>query len=294
MLIAAGRVPQAVITQPDRPGKRGKRPIPSPVKALALAHDLPLLQPERLRARDLPATRADLLIVVAYGQILRQPVLDWPTLGCVNVHASLLPRWRGAAPIQRALLAGDAETGVCIMQMDAGLDTGDVLATKPVPITPSDTTSSLEAKLATLGAPLLMSVMDTLEQGTAQPVPQPGHDVTYASKIEKDEATIDWNQAADEVARTVRAFEPAVASIDGMRLKLWQVEVVPTDHAAAPGEILESSKQGIRVAAGDGAVVIRALQLPVGKGRVMTAADALNSRGAMFAAGARFDTPSAR
>ena len=257
-----------------------------------MANELPVLQPERLRVDAMPETRAKLLIVVAYGQILRQSVLDWPELCAVNVHASLLPRWRGAAPIQRALLAGDTHTGACIMQMDAGLDTGAVLGCERVPIEAADTTSSLEAKLATVGVPLLIAAMDALEQGDPQPTPQPEDGVTYAHKIDKEEAFIDWSESADAITRAVRAFEPAIAAIDGMRVRIWLAEALPTANPAAPGRIVESSKAGIHVAAGEGTVVIHSLQLPVGKGRVISAADALNSRGATFAAGQQFDPAS--
>lgn len=277
-----------MITQPDRPGKRGKRPVPSAVKTLTTQHNLTVLQPERLRSSDLPSAGADLLVVVAYGQILRQPVLDWPRLGCVNVHASLLPRWRGAAPIQRALLAGDSETGACIMQMDAGLDTGAVLARTTLPIGVEDTTTSLEGKLAAAGAPLLIETMQALADGTARPTAQPDEGVTYAHKINANEAWIDWSQPAAHISRQVRAFEPAVTRLGDLRVRLWQASAEPVDTQALPGTIVEATKMGIVVATGEDALRIHALQLPIGKGRVITASDALNSRADLFAPGELF------
>lgn len=260
------------------------------MKTLAEQHGLPVLQPERLRVGELNRLSADLLVVVAYGQILRQAVLDWPRFGCINVHASLLPRWRGAAPIQRALLAGDETTGACIMQMDAGLDTGAVLARATVPISEHDTTSTLESKLAAAGAPMLIETMHSLASGSAQPMPQREEGVTYAHKIDKDEAWINWSNTATSIDRQVRAFEPAVTWLGDLRVRLWETSVaaVPEKVEAAPGTIIDATKQGIRVTTGSGELVVRALQLPVGKGRVIGAVDALNARADLLAKGAAF------
>jgi len=274
----------AVYTQPDRPAGRGRGVAASPVKIEALARGLDLLQPESLKtqlSRDaLRALRPDLLVVVAYGLILPQSILDIPTQGCWNVHASLLPRWRGAAPIQRAIEAGDAETGVCLMKMEKGLDTGPVLLSQRTPIGPAETGGQLHDRLATLGAQVLADGLGLLRAGM-RPVaqPQPDAGVTYAHKLDKAEARLDWAQPAAVLARKVRAFNPwpmAEAQLAGERVRIHGAVALPLAHGRAPGEILLASRDGIDVACGDGALRIRVLQREGGK--AITAADYLNAR----------------
>ena len=291
-LARAGANIIGVISQPDRSGKRGKKLIPTPVKQTAIELGLDVIQPERLRARDIEPFAPDVLVVVAYGQILRQDVLDLPTHGCINVHASLLPRWRGAAPIQRAILAGDAETGVCIMKMDAGLDTGDVYSTRSVTILPTDTTGTLSDKLLAAGVEALVKTLDDIGEGRASAKPQPDEGITYASKIDKDEAKINWQCSATEIDRAIRAYNPdpvAYTWLGELRLRIWEAR--PESGSGSPGEILAASKAGIEVACGDGSIMITRLQLPVGKGTVMTAADVLNARRNDFVVGAAFTSP---
>ena len=266
--------------------------MPAPVKRLAEAEGLPLLQPRRLRAADLAGVDADLMIVVAYGQILKAEVLDFPRLGCINVHASLLPRWRGAAPVQRAILAGDTKTGVCIMQMDEGLDTGAVLDRKEVAIAPSDTAGSLTEKLARAGCEALLTTLDGLEAATLSPEPQPEEGVTWADKIGKAEAQLRWTDDAAQLERCVRAFDPdpgAYTFMDGMRIKVWQAKAIDVTTTDKPGRIVAFSKEGIEVACGRGHLLVRKLQLPVGKGKVVSAADLLNGRHDEFGPGNNFD-----
>ena len=276
----------AVYTQPDRPAGRGRKLSASPVKALALAHGLPVLQPASLRdeeaQRELAAWNADVLVVVAYGLILPEPVLATPRLGCVNVHASLLPRWRGAAPIQRAILAGDAETGVTIMQMDKGLDTGDMLRVVCCPIEPTDTAGILHDRLAELGAQALLHTLAALARGDVRAEPQDDAQACYAEKLQKAEAQIDWQQSAEQLSRTVRAFNPwpvAFTRFDDKNLRIWFAIVLPADSgldtAAAPGTVLAESRDGIDVATGDGGLRIQQLQMPGGK--VLSAEQFLNA-----------------
>ena len=274
----------AVYTQPDRPAGRGRGLSASPVKLEALKRGIPVLQPESLKSelsRDaLRALNPDLLVVVAYGLILPQAVLDIPTHGCWNVHASLLPRWRGAAPIQRAIEAGDSETGVCLMQMEKGLDTGPVLLDQRLPIGATDTGGQLHDRLATLGAQVLADGLGLLRVGI-RPVakPQPAEGVTYAHKLDKAEAKLDWALPADVLARKVRAFNPwpmAEAQVAGERLRIHGAIALPLAHRAAPGSVLLASRDGIDVACGEGALRIRVLQRDGGK--AITAADYLNAR----------------
>jgi len=275
----------AVYTQPDRPAGRGRRLAPSPVKQAALEAGLPVEQPQSLRDEPararLRALDLDLFVVVAYGLILPRKVLALPRHGCWNVHASLLPRWRGAAPIQRALLAGDTHTGVCLMQMEAGLDTGPVLLERRIPIAPDDTGGSLHDRLAALGAQLLGEGLASLLRGEPlQAHAQRGEGVTYAHKLDKAEARLDWNEPALALERKVRAFDPwpvAEAVLDGERLRIWAARALPRNASAAPGSVLASTREGIDVACGE-ASMLRILELQRDGGRRMSVADYLNAR----------------
>jgi methionyl-tRNA formyltransferase len=266
-IVAAGHEVALVLTQPDRPAGRGMAMTPSAVKQLALARQLPVFQPLNLKDPEAQArvaeVEADLMVVAAYGLILPQRVLEMPRLGCINIHASLLPRWRGAAPIQRALLAGDAETGVCIMQMEAGLDTGPVLLREAFPILASDTSASLHDRLAALGARLVVQALDRLPlAGEAQPA----DGITYAHKIEKQEALIDWRWPAARIDRHIRAFNPfpgAQALLAGQTVKLWRADPVETDGPA--GKILAVDRDRLVIACGTGAVAVSELQKAGGK-----------------------------
>lgn len=266
-LLQAGHQVPLVLTQPDRPAGRGLKPQASAVKQLALSNGLAVAQPVTLKDdavyAQLAAVKADVMVVAAYGLILPQPVLDLPRLGCLNIHASLLPRWRGAAPIQRALLAGDAETGVCIMQMEAGLDTGPVLLRGAFPIEAGDTTATLHDRLAGLGASLVVEALGKLPLPAT---PQPAEGVTYAHKIEKAEALIDWRRSAAELDRHIRAFNPfpgAQALLGGQTIKLWRAE--PVGAQGESGRILSVDRQAIVVACGAGALAIGELQKAGGK-----------------------------
>ncbi len=274
----------AVYTQPDRPAGRGRELTLSPVKREALARGIEVLQPENFKlglAKDaLRALKPDLLVVVAYGLILPQSVLDIPTHGCWNVHASLLPRWRGAAPIQRAIEAGDSETGVCLMQMEKGLDTGPVLLSQSLRIEPTDTGGQLHDRLATLGAQVLSDGLGLLRAGL-RPVaqPQPAEGVTYAHKLDKADAQLDWSQPATQLANKIRAFNPwpmAEASVAGERLRVHGAIALNESHAAAPGTLLRAGREGLDIACAEGVLRIRVLQRDGGK--AITAADYLNGR----------------
>ncbi len=268
----------AVITQPDKPGKRGKRLLPSAVKQTAEADGLTIIQPERLRREDINAIDCDLMVVVAYGQILKQDVLDYPKLGCMNVHASILPRWRGAAPVQRAILAGDPSTGVTLIQMDAGLDTGDMLAKADVAINPDDTAGDIFEKLGAIGHDLLVHTVDKLASGTLVPEPQDNNHAVYAHKIDKQEALLNWASGAQTIDRTVRAFNPdpiAYNWLDDKRVRVHEGKIIPGRKGRA-GMILDVSRDGVLVGCGEDAYMIKRIQLPVGKGSVLTGADVLN------------------
>ncbi|WP_028116946.1 methionyl-tRNA formyltransferase [Ferrimonas senticii] len=282
----------AVYTQPDRPAGRGKKLTASPVKLLATEHNLPVYQPRTLRdeqaQQELAALDFDIMVVVAYGLILPKAVLDLPRLGCVNVHGSILPRWRGAAPIQRSIWAGDAQTGVTIMQMDEGLDTGAMLHKVFCDIEDSDTSASLYLKLAKLGPQGLVEALAQLADGTAVAEVQDDSQANYAEKLSKEEAAIDWSKSAVALWREVRAFNPWPIShfqCEAQTIKLWQAEVVEGQHNAAPGTIIAADKQGIVVACGDNALRLLSIQLPNKK--AMAAADVLNARKEWFAEGNR-------
>ncbi|GEC96376.1 MAG: hypothetical protein RLZZ220_1908 [Pseudomonadota bacterium] len=288
-ILAAGFDVPLVLTQPDRPAGRGMQLQPSPVKRVALAAGIPVHQPEKLRTPEqqapLAAVQADVLVVAAYGIILPQAVLDLPRHGCLNIHASLLPRWRGAAPIHRAIQAGDAATGITIMQMDAGLDTGPMLLSRAEAIHADDTTGSLHDRLAQLGADMIVEALRALPGGLTA-TPQPADGVTYAAKIGKTEASVDWNRPAAELERAIRAFNPfpgAVATLQQTPVKLWRARAI--DAAGTPGEVLLAEGAGVIVACGEGALCITELQKPGGKR--LPAAEFL--RGMPIAAGSRFD-----
>ncbi len=268
-ILAAGHHVELVLTQPDRAAGRGMTLQPSPVKQLAESAGITVFQPPTLRdaaAQDrLRQVACDLLIVAAYGLILPQAVLDIPRFGGVNIHASLLPRWRGAAPIQRALLAGDAQTGVCLMQMAAGLDSGPVLLSESLPIAPDETAGTLHDKLAALGARLLLQALQSPWPIAATPQPEDG--ITYAAKIDKQEALLDWRQPAEQLERQVRAFDPVPGAFlvhDGRPIKVWHAERL-TDAGGPPGTVLAVGRQGIDIACGVGALRLTELQKAGGK-----------------------------
>ena len=281
-LHAAGHEIVGVFTQPDRPAGRGMKLQASAVKQFALAHNLPVVQPHSLKLDGkypeeaaaaqafIAQAQADVMVVAAYGLILPQWVLDAPKHGCLNIHASLLPRWRGAAPIHRAIEAGDAQTGVTIMQMDAGLDTGDMLLEETLPILMQDTTASLHDKLATMGAALIVKALTQV--GQFKPVKQPAEGVTYAHKIEKAEAAIDWTLSAQQLSQRIRAFDPfpgMTAQMAGEMVKVWQAHVLadaPVDASLAkPGTLLAIDESGLQVACGAGVLCLTQLQKPGGK-----------------------------
>jgi methionyl-tRNA formyltransferase len=300
-LYAAGFDIALALTQPDRPAGRGMKLQASPVKQFALEHGIAVAQPRSLRLDGkfpddaaavqsaIQAANADAMVVAAYGLILPRWVLDVPRLGCLNIHASLLPRWRGAAPIQRAIEAGDAQTGVTIMQMDAGLDTGDMLLAERVPIAVTDTTGALHNKLAQLGGRLIVEAMELAACGGLHAVPQPRDGVTYAHKVEKAEAAIDWSQPAAAIARRIRAFDPspgAQTRVNGETIKLWRADALPqVPGERVPGRVLSVSADGIVVHCGEGRLRVTELQRP--GGRRLSVADFL--RGFDLKPGISFD-----
>jgi methionyl-tRNA formyltransferase len=283
-LLEAGHRPVAVYTQPDRPAGRGRALQASAVKKRALENNLPVYQPGSFKqagALDtLASLEADLMIVVAYGLILPQAVLDIPRLGCWNIHASLLPRWRGAAPIQRAIEAGDEETGVCIMQMDAGLDTGPVYSCHRTPIAADETAASLQGRLAMLGAGELLHCLRLLQRGQLPEPQAQNHEFSvYASKLTKDEAELDWQRPALELDRQVRAFNPwpvCWTTLNGKRLRVWAARALSDSSSQPPGTVITHSAHGVAVATGAGSLLITELQ-PEG-GRRISAADFRNAQ----------------
>ncbi|MCE7622257.1 methionyl-tRNA formyltransferase [Vibrio fluvialis] len=284
----------AVYTQPDRPAGRGKKLTASPVKNLALEHNIPVYQPENFKSdeakQELAALNADIMVVVAYGLLLPKAVLDTPKLGCINVHGSILPRWRGAAPIQRSIWAGDAETGVTIMQMDVGLDTGDMLKIATLPIEASDTSGSMYDKLAELGPLALVECLSDIAQGTAVAVKQDDALANYAQKLSKEEAKIDWTLSAQAIERCVRAFNPWPMShfaVADNQIKVWQARVEAGSSNQAAGTILKADKTGIYVATGAEILVLESLQIP-GK-KALPVQDILNARASWFEVGSQLN-----
>jgi len=292
-LLDAGHEIAAVYTQPDRPAGRGRKLQPGPVKQLALEHGIPVSQPDNFKSdaalAELADWQADRMIVAAYGLLLPQQVLDIPAHGCLNIHASLLPRWRGAAPIQRAILAGDRETGITIMQMDVGLDTGDILLKLPCPIAPNDTGGSLHDKLATLGGEAIVQTLANLDNLTPQP--QDDSQATYARKLDKAEARVDWHQPAARLAREVRAFNPWPVShtrLEGESLRIWHAEAREISDAVTvqvPGTVVSTDSEGIGVACGQGLLLLQQIQ-PAGS-KAMSAAAFLNGRPGRLQVGMR-------
>jgi methionyl-tRNA formyltransferase len=258
----------AVLTQPDRPAGRGMKLAESQVKQLALQHGLAVLQPVTLKTEEIQHTiaslDADVMVVAAYSLILPKTVLQLPRYGCLNIHASLLPRWRGAAPIQRAILAGDNETGITIMQMDEGLDTGDMLLRQSCPIAESDTAKTLHDKLAGMGASSIVEALRLLQANRLVPIKQDNDAACYADKLTKSEAQIDWRQDARQIERAVRAYNPCHANLNGVAIKVWQANVCP-DTRGEPGTVLDVNKRGITVACGKDALRLETLQRPGGK-----------------------------
>ncbi len=279
----------AVYTQPDRPAGRGKKLMPSATKQVAVEHNIPVYQPASLKDSDaqqaLAALQPDIMVVVAYGLLLPAPVLAIPAQGCINVHGSILPRWRGAAPIQRSLWAGDTETGVTIMQMDEGLDTGDMLHISKLPIEPDDTSATLYTKLAKSGPQALVHVLDNI--GSLHAEKQNEAQATYAKKLSKEEAFLDWQQSAQQLCRNVRAFNPwpvCWSQVNGKNIKVWQASAISnTGNDAIPGTIITADKDGIVIATTDGALCIEKLQLP-GK-KPLAVQDVLNGHQDWFAVG---------
>ncbi|HID46202.1 MAG TPA: methionyl-tRNA formyltransferase [Chromatiaceae bacterium] len=272
----------AVYTQPDRPSGRGRKLLPGPVKTEALDAGIPVCQPASLKSDEevaaLRALRPDLMVVVAYGLLLPENVLDIPRLGCVNIHASILPRWRGAAPIQRAIQAGDAQSGVSIMRMDKGLDTGPVYLIKTLELTADETGGSLHDRLSRLGAAALMEALPGIADGSLQPVPQDDSQATYAAKLEKKEAQIDWNRPAAEIERQVRAFNPwpvAFTRYENANLRIWNAHAID-GMTAEPGTVMSATRDGVDVSTGEGLLRVTRLQMP-GK-RAMDAQDFINAQ----------------
>lgn len=272
-LVGAGHEIVAVYTQPDRPSGRGQKLTASPVAQRAVELGIPVLKPARLRGNEaalaeLRALRPECMVVVAYGLILPQDVLDIPSRGCLNIHASLLPRWRGAAPIQRAVLTGDAYTGVTIMRMDAGLDTGPMLLMESIPLSPSTTAGEVHDVLSALGARLIVQALDGLRRGALIEQPQPAEGATYAPKLSKDEAKLDWSLSAEEIVRRIHGYNPvpgAWCEWNGERIKLLRAVAESGDVVSAPGTALAADAGGVRIQSGSGVVRLLELQRPGGR-----------------------------
>jgi len=299
-LLASHHQVIGVYSQPDRPAGRGKKLTASPVKEVALAHNIPVYQPLNFKSpeaiAELTALNADLMVVVAYGLILPKVVLDAPRLGCINVHASILPRWRGAAPIQRALEAGDSATGVTIMQMDVGLDTGDMLIKVFCPILSEDTGGSLHDKLIAIGTPALLQALDQIQTGTSTPEKQDGSLSNYAPKLSKEEAALNWQLSASELERKVRAFNPfPVAHTkpadtgDDQRIRVWAAKASDKTTSATPGSITQISTEGLWIACKQGQLILEQLQLP-GK-KAMNVSEILRGHPDLFKVGDQLEQP---
>ena len=285
----------AVYTQPDRPAGRGRKLRASPVKEVALEHDIPVLQPENLKeaeAQDqLRSFNADVMVVAAYGLILPQVVLDIPRLGCLNIHASLLPRWRGAAPIQRAIAAGDKESGITIMQMNAGLDTGDILQLTATPITDKDSGGDLHDRLAEIGATAILETLEKLDSDQLTPVKQDDSLATYAHKLDKKEAVIDWQNSATEIERTIRAFNPwpvAFTYLNDKPLRIWQAQVLEEHSEAKPGTVITCDKKGIDISCGEG--TLRLLKLQPSGSKAMDVAAFMNGHAKQLPVGSELQS----
>ncbi|KPJ68046.1 MAG: methionyl-tRNA formyltransferase [Coxiella sp. DG_40] len=283
----------AVYTQPDRPAGRGRKQTPTPVKQFALQHNLPIHQPETLKNKQeqqiLYDIHADIMIDVAYGLFLPKEVLNTFKYGCINVHPSLLPHWRGASPIQRAILAGNIETGVTVMQVDEGWDTGDILKQTKINIDVTDTTASMQGKLSKLGAKLVLKVLEDLEQDKLKPIPQDDTKSCYANKITKQEAQLDWQLSANELDRMIRAFNPwpvAFTKIDQQVLRIWKAIPSDTKTDKPPGTIVNIDKNSINVATGKG--ILRLLELQIPGGKILSASAMLNSKKELFKRGKCF------
>lgn len=289
-LLASEHQVVAVYTQPDRPAGRGQKLTASPVKQLALLHNIPVCQPTTLREPSVQQTlqqwQADVMIVVAYGLILPAAVLSIPPLGCINIHASLLPRWRGAAPIQHAILAGDTESGITIMQMDAGLDTGPLLQQVRCPIHITDTSQDLHDRLTALGAEALLTALKNLPGNSRT---QNNDEACYAAKIEKAEAELDWRQSAEQLDRVIRAFNPwpiAYTTCGAQTLRIWRTQIIKGETGRLPGTLIQTDKSGIVVATGNGLLRLLTIQLPGGK--PLPVSEILNARAELLAPGLRF------
>lgn len=277
----------AVYTQPDRPSGRGRKLTPSPVKAIALEHDIAVYQPQSLKDEtaqaELGAIEADLMVVVAYGLLLPKVVLETPPLGCINIHGSLLPRWRGAAPIHRAVLAGDKQTGITIMQMDEGLDTGDMLHIKACDISPQETSGELHDTLADLGAEALLEALTNISAGTVTATPQPNDGVTYAHKLTKEEGRLDWSLTASELERKIKGLAPwpvAYTNIGDKTLRVWQATATHNSHTTTPGSVVSATSKGIEIACADKTLLLQCIQLPGSK--ALEVSQVLNSKADMF------------
>ncbi|MCK0106714.1 methionyl-tRNA formyltransferase [Marinobacter sp. S0848L] len=280
-ILAAGHTVVGVYSQPDRPAGRGRKLMPSPVKQVALDANIPVFQPQSLKPEDaqqeLAALKPDVMIVAAYGLILPKAVLDIPSHGCLNIHASLLPRWRGAAPIQRAIAAGDAETGITIMQMDVGLDTGDMLLKTATPINPDDTGGSLHDRLADMGGDAIVEALAKLSQSALTGEPQNDDEACYAHKLSKEEGHIDWNNSATDIERLIRAFNPwpgTFTDLGKQRIRLHQAQALEQGSDKAPGTVLRREREGIDIACGTGSLRVTKVQLP--GTRALTVNDLIN------------------
>ena len=283
----------AVYTQPDRKAGRGQKLTASPVKELALANNLPLYQPTSLKdpiaQKQMQKLNADILVNVAYGLLLPEAVLNIPKFGCINIHPSLLPRFRGAAPIQRAIMAGDTITGVTIMKMDVGLDTGDIYKQITLPINNTDTTAALIKKTSEIGARLLLEVLAEIETRSDKATPQNNEQTVYANKISKEEGKIDWHKSAEEIDRMIRAFNPwpiAYTEINGKYIRIWEAKIKPTKQHATPGTIIHADKNGIEVMTGSGLLCLLNIQLP--GSNPLHVKDILNAHQQEFAVGQKF------